>query len=58
MRMRRIKLGADHLAGAPPMGGSDIEPPHYHGMDPLDQHLQAEIAKWKPVIQAAGVYAD
>jgi tripartite-type tricarboxylate transporter receptor subunit TctC len=24
----------------------------------LDQHLQAEIAKWKPVIQAAGVYAD
>jgi tripartite-type tricarboxylate transporter receptor subunit TctC len=24
----------------------------------LDQHLQAEIAKWKPVIQAAGVFAD
>jgi tripartite-type tricarboxylate transporter receptor subunit TctC len=24
----------------------------------LDQHLRAEIAKWKPVIQAAGVYAD
>ena len=24
----------------------------------LDQHLQAEIAKWKPIIQAAGVYAD
>jgi putative tricarboxylic transport membrane protein len=24
----------------------------------LEQHLQAEIVKWKPVIQAAGVYAD
>jgi tripartite-type tricarboxylate transporter receptor subunit TctC len=24
----------------------------------LDQHLQAEIAKWKPIIQKAGVYAD
>jgi tripartite-type tricarboxylate transporter receptor subunit TctC len=24
----------------------------------LDQHLAAEIVKWKPVIQAAGVYAD
>jgi tripartite-type tricarboxylate transporter receptor subunit TctC len=24
----------------------------------LDQHLQAEIAKWRPVIEAAGVYAD
>jgi tripartite-type tricarboxylate transporter receptor subunit TctC len=24
----------------------------------LDQHLQAEIARWKPVIQAAGVFAD
>jgi tripartite-type tricarboxylate transporter receptor subunit TctC len=24
----------------------------------LDQHLRDEIAKWKPVIQAAGVYAD
>jgi tripartite-type tricarboxylate transporter receptor subunit TctC len=24
----------------------------------LDQHLRAEIAKWKPVIQAAGTYAD
>jgi tripartite-type tricarboxylate transporter receptor subunit TctC len=24
----------------------------------LEQHLRAEIAKWKPVIQAAGVYAD
>ncbi len=24
----------------------------------LDQHLRAEIAKWKPVIQAAGVYAE
>ena len=24
----------------------------------LDQHVQAEIAKWKPIIQAAGVYAD
>ena len=22
------------------------------------QHLKAEIAKWKPIIQAAGVYAD
>jgi tripartite-type tricarboxylate transporter receptor subunit TctC len=22
----------------------------------LEQHLRAEIAKWKPVIQAAGVY--
>ena len=24
----------------------------------LDQYLQAEIAKWKPIIQKAGVYAD
>ena len=24
----------------------------------LDRHLAAEIEKWKPVIQAAGVYAD
>jgi tripartite-type tricarboxylate transporter receptor subunit TctC len=24
----------------------------------LDQHLAAEIEKWKPIIQAAGVYAD
>jgi tripartite-type tricarboxylate transporter receptor subunit TctC len=24
----------------------------------LDQHLAAEIGKWKPIIQAAGVYAD
>jgi tripartite-type tricarboxylate transporter receptor subunit TctC len=24
----------------------------------LDQHLQAEIGKWKPVIAAAGVYAE
>ena len=24
----------------------------------LDQHLQAEIAKWKLIIQTAGVYAD
>lgn len=24
----------------------------------LEKHLQAEIAKWKPVIEAAGVYAD
>jgi tripartite-type tricarboxylate transporter receptor subunit TctC len=24
----------------------------------LDQHLAAEIGRWKPVIQAAGVYAD
>ena len=24
----------------------------------LDRQLQAEIAKWKPIIQAAGVYAD
>jgi tripartite-type tricarboxylate transporter receptor subunit TctC len=24
----------------------------------LEQHLQAEIAKWKPVIQQAGVYAE
>ena len=24
----------------------------------LEQHLQAEIAKWKPVIQKAGDYAD
>lgn len=24
----------------------------------LDQHLQSEIAKWKPVIQEAGIYAD
>ena len=24
----------------------------------LDQQLQAEIAKWKPIIEAAGVYAD
>ena len=24
----------------------------------LKAHLAAEIAKWKPVIQAAGVYAD
>ena len=24
----------------------------------LDQHLAAEIVKWKPIIQAAGVYAD
>lgn len=24
----------------------------------LDRHLQAEIAKWRPVIQAAGAYAD
>jgi tripartite-type tricarboxylate transporter receptor subunit TctC len=24
----------------------------------LEQHLQAEIAKWRPIIQAAGVYAD
>ena len=23
-----------------------------------DRHLQAEIAKWKPIIQKAGVYAD
>lgn len=24
----------------------------------LDAHLKAEIAKWKPIIEAAGVYAD
>ena len=24
----------------------------------LKQHLGAEIAKWKPIIQAAGVYAE
>lgn len=24
----------------------------------LEQHLQAEIVKWKPVIQKAGEYAD
>lgn len=24
----------------------------------LDTHLKAEIAKWKPIIEAAGVYAD
>ena len=24
----------------------------------LEAHLQAEIAKWKPIIQAAGIYAD
>ena len=24
----------------------------------LDQHLQAEIAKWRPIIEGAGVYAD
>ena len=24
----------------------------------LDQHLAAEIARWQPIIQAAGVYAD
>jgi tripartite-type tricarboxylate transporter receptor subunit TctC len=24
----------------------------------LDQHLAAEIERWKPIIQAAGVYAD
>jgi tripartite-type tricarboxylate transporter receptor subunit TctC len=24
----------------------------------LQQHLQAEIARWQPIIQAAGVYAD
>jgi tripartite-type tricarboxylate transporter receptor subunit TctC len=24
----------------------------------LDQHLQAEIAKWKLIIQTADVYAD
>jgi tripartite-type tricarboxylate transporter receptor subunit TctC len=24
----------------------------------LDQLLQAEIVKWKPIIQSAGVYAD
>ena len=24
----------------------------------LGAHLQAELAKWKPVIQAAGIYAD
>jgi tripartite-type tricarboxylate transporter receptor subunit TctC len=24
----------------------------------LNQHLQAEIAKWKPIIEKAGVYAD
>jgi tripartite-type tricarboxylate transporter receptor subunit TctC len=24
----------------------------------LEQHLQAEIVKWKPIIQAAGEYAD
>jgi tripartite-type tricarboxylate transporter receptor subunit TctC len=24
----------------------------------LQAHLQAELAKWKPVIEAAGVYAD
>ena len=24
----------------------------------MDQHLAAEIERWKPIIQAAGVYAD
>ena len=24
----------------------------------LDQHLQAEIVRWKSVIEKAGVYAD
>ena len=24
----------------------------------LEQHLQAEIVKWKPIIQSAGEYAD
>ena len=24
----------------------------------LDAQLQAELAKWKPIIEAAGVYAD
>jgi len=24
----------------------------------LDQHLQAELARWQPIIEAAGVYAD
>ena len=35
VRVRCIKLGADHLAGEPPMGGSGLEPPHHHGVDPL-----------------------
>ena len=24
----------------------------------LDAHLKAEVGKWKPIIAAAGVYAD
>jgi hypothetical protein len=29
VRVRRLKLGPDHLAGDPPMGGSGIEPLHH-----------------------------
>jgi tripartite-type tricarboxylate transporter receptor subunit TctC len=38
--------------GAVPVSQEDATPAA------LDQHLAAEIAKWKPVIEAAGVYAD
>ena len=38
--------------GAEPVSQEDATPAA------LDKHLAAEIAKWKPVIEAAGVYAD
>jgi tripartite-type tricarboxylate transporter receptor subunit TctC len=38
--------------------GTELVSPERATPAVLDQHLQAEIAKWKPVIQAAGVYAD
>jgi tripartite-type tricarboxylate transporter receptor subunit TctC len=38
--------------------GTDPVPQERATPAALEQHLQAEIVKWKPVIQAAGEYAD
>ena len=38
--------------------GTDPVPQERATPAALGQHLQAEIVKWKPIIQAAGEYAD
>ena len=38
--------------------GTAPVPPSRPPRPRMDQHLAAEIVKWKPIIQAAGVYAD
>jgi tripartite-type tricarboxylate transporter receptor subunit TctC len=38
--------------------GTEPVPQQLAAPDALEKHLKAEIAKWAPVIKAAGQYAD